>query len=168
MKKFLNALVILFVFAFAANAQSDYKSAIGIRFGSGYYDAVSVSYKTFLSEPGAIELNAGFRGYGIVGYNWFNLSVAGSYQHHFNIGAVPGLKWFVGGGLVASNSFSSYDYYTGFGLGLFATGGVDYKFSKIPLNVTVDIRPTFTLIEPYDYYNGFYPNGGVAARYTFK
>ncbi|MGC4038819.1 MAG: hypothetical protein QM764_22875 [Chitinophagaceae bacterium] len=147
--------------------ESSYKSGIGIRAGGGYYDLIAASFKTFISEKGAIELNAGFRGYSYA-YDWFNLSFSASYQHHFNIGSVAGLRWFIGGGATAYNTFSSYSYYRGFGLGVFPTGGVDYKFSNIPLDVSADIRPTIGLIKPYSYYNNFYfGNAGVSARYTF-
>jgi len=167
MKKIFCTLAVVFAFITVTQAQSDYKNAIGLRFGSGYYDVVSASYKTFISDPGALEFNAGFRSYGIIGYSWFNLSLAGSYQYHFPIGAVDGLKWFVGGGAIVNFSSSSYDAYRGVSLGIFPTGGVDYKFSNIPLNLTVDLRPTINIIEAYDYYNNFFVSGGVAARYTF-
>ena len=168
MKKILNLFIFVTIFSVAANAQSDYKSGIGLRFG-GYYDLVSASYKTFISEQGAIELNLGFRNYafgGFSSYNWFVLSASGAYQHHFDIKPVPGLKWFVGGGLTAYNSFSDFDATSGFGLAIFPTAGVDYKFASIPLNVSVDTRPTVNIIRA-DYYSGFYFSGGVAARYTF-
>ena len=147
MKKILNLFIFVTIFSVAANAQSDYKSGIGLRFG-GYYDLVSASYKTFISEQGAIELNLGFRNYsfgGFSSYNWFVL---------------------VGGGLTAYNSFSDFDATSGFGLAIFPTAGVDYKFASIPLNVSVDTRPTVNIIRA-DYYSGFYFSGGVAARYTF-
>ncbi len=167
MKKIINLFIFVTIFSVAANAQSDYKSAIGLRFGSGYYDLVSATYKTFISEPGAIELTLGFRGYGVPGYSWFNLAVSGAYEHHFDIKPVDGLKWFLGAGVIASNTFSSYDTYSGVGLGIFPTAGVDYKFASIPLNLSVDIRPTFNIIDPYAGYNRFYGNGAFAARYTF-
>ncbi|MBX3240782.1 MAG: hypothetical protein KIT80_23175 [Chitinophagaceae bacterium] len=170
MKKSLLILVCfagLFGSTYAQDG-GDYKSAIGGRVGGGYYDLIAGSYKVFVTDPGAIEVNVGFRPYGITGYNWFNLSASLSYQHHFPIGSVEGLKWFVGGGVTAYNSFSSNDAYKGFGLGLFPTGGVDYKFNNIPLNVSADIRPTFSIVNPYSYYNRFYAgNGGISARYTF-
>jgi len=167
MKKIFNLLVFVTIFSVAANAQSDYKRAVGLRFG-GYYDVVSASYKTFISDQGALEFNLGFRNYGGIALygNWFVLSGSAAYQHHFDIKPVPGLKWFVGGGLLAYNSFSDYDYVSGFGLGIFPTAGVDYKFASIPLNLTVDTRPTINVLRA-DYYSGFYFSGGVAARYTF-
>lgn len=176
MKKILICLTAAFVFVASsqnADAQdltgSEYKSAVGIRLGGGYYDVVAGSLKTFVTKPGAIELNLGVRGDRGFGYNWVNLSFSASYQHHFDIPAVDGLKWFIGGGLTAFNSFSKYDERDGFGLSIFPTGGADYKFENIPLNVSVDVRPTIQLVKPYDKYNGFYiGNFGVAARYTFR
>jgi hypothetical protein len=167
----LCTVIILFVTTSVFSQQSDessYKSGIGIRAGRGYYDLIAASFKTFVSEKGAVELNVGFRGYSY-SYSWFNLSFSAAYQYHFNIGNVEGLKWFIGGGATAYNTFSSYKAYTGFGLGLFPTGGVDYKFANIPLNVSADIRPTIGIIKPYTYYDNFYVgNVGLSARYTFR
>ena len=74
----------------AAQSQSGYKSAIGLRFGY----PLSVSYKHFISEPGAIEVFAGFRSYSY--YSWFN--IGGLYEHHKPISSVDGLQWYFGGG----------------------------------------------------------------------
>ncbi len=170
MKKIIYLITIAFFLSYHTYAQSNYKTAVGLRLGGGYYDLVSASLKTFVAGgPGAIEFNIGFRDYGYIGYSWFNLSASLSYQYHFDIKAVDGLRWFVGAGLTAFHTFSSYDYYRGFGLGVFPTGGVDYKFSRIPLDVSADFRPTIAVIKPYTYYDAFYlGNVGVAARYTFK
>ena len=172
MKKIFLYLVAIFVLSVSASKLSalddgDYKSGIGIRVGGGYYDLISASYKTFITSPGAIELNLGFRSYSIA-HSWFNLSASASYQHHFPISSVKGLKWFIGGGVTAYNTFSSYEDFKGFGLGIFPTGGVDYKFGNIPLNVTADFRPTISIIKPYTYYSSFYAgNAGASVRYTF-
>ncbi len=170
MKKIIYITILLSGIQAAIHAQSDYKSAVGLRIGDGYYDLVSASLKIFLGKsPGALEVNIGFRNYGIPGYDWFNVSGSVSYQYHFNIGSIEGLKWFIGGGAIAFNTFSSYEDYKGFGIGVFPTGGVDYKFSKIPLDVSADIRPTIEVVKPYDYYSSFYlGNVGISARYTFK
>ena len=157
-----------------ASAQ-DYKNSIGLRLGSGYYDVVAASFKTFISEPAALEFNLGIRPYSASAWNndhaakdkWTNVSISGAYQHHFPIASIEGFKWYVGGGIVASNSFSKSDYYSGFNLGIFPTGGVDYKLKNAPFAFSVDLRPTVHIVEAYDYYNGFYFNGGVTARYIF-
>lgn len=168
MKKIL-LMTSLFI-AGSALAQ-DYKNSIGIRLGSGIYDVVGVSYKTFITQPGALEFNLGFRPYShsVPNYKhkWTNVSISGAYQHHFPIGDIDGFKWYVGGGLVLANSFSNNDYYTGVSVGIFPTGGVDYKLKNAPFAFSVDLRPTVHVVEAYDYYNGFYFNGGITARYTF-
>ncbi|MCH5596567.1 hypothetical protein [Niabella ginsengisoli] len=168
--KFTLTLAFIYVTT-ALFAQSEYKQSIGLRLGSGYYDVASAAYKTFLNDASALEFNLGINPdrVGRGGPKWTSVSAAATYQHHFDIKPVDGLKWFVGGGIVLSNTFSNNDHYTGFGVGLYPTGGADYKFKKIPLAVSADVRPTFHIVEPFDYnkYNNFYPNVGVSARYTF-
>ncbi len=171
MKKLLVILICVMSIGIA-KSQSTYKSAIGGRLGTTYYDLISASFKTFVTTNGALELNAGFgaRNYDYAYDSKANtsaISAAISYQQHFDIKPVEGLRWFVGGGGTIFNTFSNHDSYEGFGFGLFPVGGADYKFAKIPLNLSADIRPTFHLTGP-DYYNSFYANFGIAARYTFK
>ena len=175
-------LFCLTLFCFlAAFSQTTYHSAIGLRIGTGYDDLFSASYKIFLSDgPGALELNLGVKppytstGYpGNVSYNSSNItmmSFSASYQYHVPIAALPGFQWFVGGGLSLTNTFSDLDGYNGFGMGIFPTGGADYKFGKIPLDVSVDIRPTFRVVSPtyYDYENFYFPDFGFSARYTIN
>lgn len=158
-------------FFLAGNAQTDYKSAIGARFApESYYDLAAFSYKGFITNAGALEFNAGVgsRGHYNVGskYNPFAISVSGTYQHHFKI-PVQGLRWFVGGGLVAYNSFSDYSKYNGFGFGFYPTGGVDWKVPNVPLNLTADYRPTIIVARPGKLGDNFEArNFGIAVRYT--
>ncbi len=164
-------IMLLTVLASASGfSQSKYKSAFGARIGTGYSDLIAASLKTFLGEsPGAIEVDLGFRpDYGYTGV--FNVSLSAAYQYHFDIEPVEGLKWFIGGGLTGYYSISGHNEYEGFGFGLFPTGGVDYKFPAIPLNVSVDLRPTIRIAAPrnYDYSNFYVGNFGVSARYTFR
>ena len=171
-KRLLSITLILMVFSFVATAQDDYKNAIGLRLATpeSYYNIFSFSYKTFISNAGALELNAGggSKGYGLTGdrYHPFGLSVSGTYQYHFDI-PVSGLRWFVGGGAVMYNSFSGKNNFRGFGFGIYPTGGIDYKFHLIPLNLTADDRPTIFLTSP-DYYDSFHAyDFGISARYVF-
>lgn len=162
-------LVLTVVFVSAAIslfAQSNYKQSIGGRLGTGYYDVIAAAYKTFITNPGALEFDLGIRPYHKHD-DWVNVSFSGGYQHHFNIKPVPGFKWFIGGGMIIANSFSDNKEYNGFNMGIFPTGGVDYKFSNIPLSVSADIRPTISIVEGNDYHDGFYDNVGISARYTF-
>ena len=145
----------------AVNAQSTYKAAIGLRLGY----PTCVSFKYFLSEPGALEAFAGFRGYGGYGY----ATVGAAYEHHFPIGSIEGFTWYVGGG--AAIQFWNYDAvygsdYASTTFGVLGVGGVDYKFSSIPLNLSADVMPTFFIGDSY--INSFQGLGALSARYTFK
>jgi hypothetical protein len=175
----LSLTIVCFTSAFT---QTTYQSAIGLRIGTGYSDLFSASFKTFLSGgPGALELNLGVKPsytytYGNPGNpSYYNsditmMSFSASYQYHVPITALDGLQWFVGGGLTLTNTFSDQDGYNGIGLGIFPTGGVDYKFGNIPLDVSVDIRPTFRIASPtyYNYESVYFPDFGFSARYTLK
>jgi hypothetical protein len=167
MKKLLLTLIVavsVSAISFAQVNGPDYKAGIGLRLGGGYYDVVSASLKVFPTTRGAFEFNLGGRHYA---YGYTNISASAAFQYHFPIGNIEGFKWFVGGGVTAFNTFSKYDDYDGFGLAIFPTGGVEYKFA-FPLAVSADIRPSFSIIESYDD-NGFHPgNFGLSARYTFR
>ena len=178
MKRTVVLLSLALCYFSASTAQTTYHSAIGLRIGTGYYDLFSVSYKTFISESAsAIELNFGVKP--ATDYNTgccvledndnTKISFSGSYEYHVPIAAVPGLQWFIGGGLVLTYAFSDISSYRGIGLGIFPTGGADYKFAKIPLDVSVDIRPTFRIASPayYNYDNFYFPDFGFSGRYTF-
>ena len=177
MKKPLIILSMAFFFYSATFSQTTYHTAVGIRLGTGYSDLISVSLKTFLSDgPGALEFNLGVKPatYYTAGCctlengNLTMISFSASYQYHVPIRAVPGLQWFVGGGFTLNNTFSDNSNYSGIGLGLFPTGGGDYKFGKIPLDVSIDIRPTFRIASPqyYNYENFYFPDFGFSARYA--
>lgn len=161
MKKLFFTLAIMFAFS-AAYSQSTYKSAIGLRFGV----PLSVSYKQFISEPGAIEVFAGFRNYS--GYGWFN--VGALYQHHKPIESVEGLKWYFGGGAAAY--FWNYDFDlpgdddTNLNLSVLLNLGLDYKFDSVPLNLSVDWVPGFFIGGYASGFGGGY--GALSARYTLK
>jgi hypothetical protein len=178
MKKAL-ILVSLSVCCVASSfSQTNYHSAIGLRIGTGYSDLISASFKTFISGPGALEFNLGVKpatdyrtGCCVLNNSSYTiLSFSASYQYHFPVPAVPGLQWFVGGGFTLTNTFSGNSDFSGIGLALFPTGGADYKFGKIPLDVSVDMRPTFRVASPplYNYENFYFPDFGFSARYTIN
>lgn len=163
MKQLIFTLVLAFCCTFAVSAQSEYKSAIGLRLG---YPA-SISYKQFLNEKNAIELYAGYR-------RWSNLvsytNVGALYQIHTPIKGVEGLQWYIGGG--ASALIWNYDdiygdTYGNFNLGISGCLGLDYKFAEYPINLSVDWVPTFVIGDAF--YNGFRGDAGaLSARYTFR
>lgn len=175
MKKFLGITLLASIVCMAGYAQTDYKNAIGARLApESYYDFFAFSYKTFVTDAGALEFNAGggSRRHGFTindrydNYRPFSISVSATYQHHFKI-PVQGLRWFVGGGLVGYNAFSDYSKYNGFGLGFYPTGGIDWKVPNVPLNLTADYRPTIIVTRPDNLGDNFEArNFGISARYT--
>lgn len=165
MKKLIFTLAVILCCAFAAQAQSSYQTAIGLRLG---YPA-AISLKHFLNEKGAVEAFVGFRGYSFARV----INAGAMYQHHTAITDVEGLKWYVGGGAAAwiwtyDNDFGFGRDYNNFNLAVMGCLGLDYKFVDLPINLSVDWVPTFVLGESY-YSNGFgFGYGALSARYTFR
>ncbi len=161
MKKALLTLSLIVCFAAAMYGQSEYKSAIGLRFGY----PVSLSYKTFISEPGAIEAFVGFRSWS--GYS--RISLGALYQHHMQFPDVEGLKWYFGGGAsVGFNNYSdsAYDDESTFGIGIIGCLGLDYKFANAPVNLSLDWTPTVIIGGYGDGFGAGY--GALSARYVLN
>lgn len=140
---------------FSMNGQA-YKSAVGVKVG----DALMGSYKTFFSEKLAFELAGGL---GVVG----NVDLFGGafLQFHFPIGSVDNLSWFIGGGpTVAISDNIGFDPELQLGIG--GIGGVDYKIKGIPLNVSIDLTPTFFFTGDTDIFLSNRIFGTAAARYV--
>lgn len=149
MKKMLFAvLLIAGISIFHPASAQDYKSALGIRLSSN--PAVvnnSISFKYFLNEKAAIE--------GLLSFG-DPIALGVLYEIHKPIN-VPGLKWFYGGG-----------GYVGFGgpeyLGAMGIIGLDYKFTNIPLNLSLDWKPELNIVSDIN----FEPAAiGFSARFTF-
>lgn len=165
MKKLIFTLAVILCFVFAAQAQSSYKTAIGLRLG---YPA-AISLKHFLNEKGAVEAFVGFRGYLFARA----INLGAMYQHHTAIAEVEGLKWYVGGGAAAwiwtyDNDFVRGKDYNNLNLALMGCLGLDYKFVDLPINLSVDWVPTLVVGES-GYGSGFgFGYGALSGRYTFR
>lgn len=163
MKKITALLVFLFFATFSLSAQS-YQSAIGLRLG--YPSAVS--YKFFLNETNAIEMYGGYRSRSVYIYRWTALGVGVTYQIHNDLSDVlDGLTWFYGGGAgVSFYTYSNSDYFADsddLGVSVHGTIGLDYSFANAPVNLSLDWKPTFSLI---GYDNGFGAGfGALSVRY---
>jgi len=167
-------VMLITVFSLSATAQqevkpslgSDYKNAVGLRFG----ETSGFTYKHMFNNGNAFE--------GILSAFPYTLGVTGLYEKHFNTG-VQGLRWYVGGGghmNIGGPVSRTYYYYGdgryryvyrsgGFAFGVDAIGGAEYKFKKIPLAISSDLKP---FIEWNDYGNIYYtidPSLGV--KFTF-
>ena len=120
----------------AAYAQKgpSYKTGLGMHLDLGEGSLYGFSAKHFLSDQLAGHATLLF-GSGV------NLSLGAELQYHVPIPSASGLSWYVGGGLQAL--FLKYDL--GTSVWLRPMGGLDYKVSTAPVNLSFDWRPTFGL-----------------------
>jgi hypothetical protein len=161
MKKLIISLLVMFVFT-ASQAQSrsanssSYKTALGVK----VWDGGGISLKHFFQGNNAGEF---------IGYFWSKgFRFTGLYEIHGNFSGAPGLKWYVGPG----GHIGFYDYHdnknnhiVGTYLGIDGVLGLDYKFRRAPINMSLDWQPSF---EFGDNAAGFVGNwGGLGIRYTF-
>jgi hypothetical protein len=166
MKKMLfTAVLMMLTFVSLVVAQSEYKSAAGLRVGA--YTYANLSYKTFISQAGALEVVAGFGGYGrgILLNSYTRLGGALLYQHHFDIPNlnVSGLKAYIGGGGLAG--INLYRFGTNiFELGGVVGAGLDYKFEELPLNISIDFYPGLRILPDIRLISF----GGISVRYTIN
>jgi hypothetical protein len=165
---FLSSVIMLFgVLNASAQKRSssfsseNYVTAIGVKVypASG---GAAVTLKHFINKGAALEALGSF---------WERGGrITGLYEFHWDIPGAPGLKWYVGPGVHLGFYNDNYKYNNTYRSSYLALGvdgviGLDYKFSKIPLNLSADWQPSFDFGSNRQ---GFYGDfGGIAARYTF-
>jgi hypothetical protein len=149
MKKILSLTLILStIFCFNQAYSQEYRSAIGVRLSSS--PAVvnnSISFKYFTSESLALE--------GLLSFS-DPVALGLLFEKH-NPFSSAGLQWFYGAG-----------GYVGFGgdtkVGGMGIIGLDYKFTNVPLNISLDWKPELNIISDIN----FEPAAiGFSARFTF-
>lgn len=130
MKK-LTFLTLLSVFIFCSTAGAQYTHQVGVRLGSSdQVVATGFTYRYHFNNNRAIE--------GIL--NLQNpVSAAALYEIFKPIAAVQNLSWYYGGG--AFVGFKGVD-----NLGITGIAGVDYQFSEVPINLSIDWKPELTVI----------------------
>lgn len=125
-----------------------YKTAIGLRpypFG--------INVKTNLdTRRAALEF---------IGYFKDGFTVLGLYEWHFDLNQTRNLRFYLGGGGLVG--FMNEDSGGGAVLGVSGVIGLDYKFLKIPLNLSLDWQPSYQ-IGRIDEMKNF---GGLAIRFAF-
>jgi hypothetical protein len=134
------------------NTSQDYKLGLGLRLSSAsptLSNSVSIKY---MMPTGNAALE------GLISFG-DRFGLGGLYEIHRPLNATPGLKWFYGAG--AYVGFQSGDTYLG------PTGilGLDYKFDKIPLNLSLDWKPELDIIPKIN----FVPDAfALSARFTLQ
>ncbi len=142
-------------FAQTDNQSNTYDRAIGIKFPGGF----AISYKQFLKQNQNIEaeamfINNGFRAVGLYEWNW-------------DIQGINGLRWYVGPGAHIgfwNNDGSKKSNNSSAGIGIDGVIGLDYKFSDLPINISLDWQPSVDIIGSTGTGLGY---GGIGVRYTF-
>ena len=144
MKKLILIFIIGFSFMSMNNIQAQsYKSAAGAKLGGWFVG----TYKKQLKESWYVDFYAGLFGY------FSNSLIAGAaLEIHKPIQDVENLFWYYGGGASFTTGYSE------FGIGVNATLGLDYAFTEIPLNLSIDWMPGVYLS---GYYKG--PSFGLGA-----
>ncbi len=147
-------LGVLFVLAMAPFTYSQsYSNAIGLRGGLSN----GITFKHSMSESNALE--------GILSVRDYGFTVTGLYEFQKPLAEVENLYWYYGFGAhlgLYDEDQSSLN--TGLILGADGIIGMEYNFSEIPINISLDYKPGFNLIG----YTGFVGDEfALSLRYTF-
>ncbi|TAJ14406.1 hypothetical protein DMA11_05170 [Marinilabiliaceae bacterium JC017] len=158
MKKSLLSLMVL-TFSFGIFAQINPHS-IGLRLGGGNAFGTEISYQRGLSDQNRLEVDLGIKTH--KKYSGFNL--AGIYQWIWPIEA--GFNWYAGPG-AQLGSWSWKSGYNGdddgFYIGISGQIGIEYNFTEIPIQISLDTRPGIGLINSHD---DFIFDIALGLRYT--
>ncbi len=160
MKYLISSLIIIIIsFNTTVTAQS-YNTGLGIRLG-GLTSGITV--KHFTNSQTALE--------GILSVGRKSFIVTGLFEKHSPTSKNSSLKFLYGFGAHVGffSDGGSYYYndnrrYTATTvLGIDGIVGLDYKFNKAPINLTMDLKPFV------DFFGGnyIYMDGGISLRYTF-
>lgn len=160
MKKLLAGLLLFTAIGFAnqSNAQ-DYKTALGVRLSSSAAMVNnSISIKHFVSHDMAVE---GLFSFGDP------LAFGVLLEKHKPLSA-EGLNWYYGAGgylgFIKTYNPNKLRNETNTNFGAQGVIGIDYKFTNIPLNLSIDWKPELNIVSDIN----FEPAAvGFTARFTF-
>ncbi|NOT50656.1 MAG: hypothetical protein HOP10_05210 [Chitinophagaceae bacterium] len=158
MKKIVIALFVAVAISSTVSAQ-DYKTALGVRLSSSAAMINnSISFKQFISDKTAIEAYFSFGD---------PLALGAMLEFHKPL-AASGLQYYygVGGylGFVKTLNTTTQKTTTDPNIGAQGVIGLDYKFSGIPLNLSLDWKPELNIVNDIN----FEPAAiGLTARFTF-
>lgn len=151
MKKIIAAVTLASIVSTAsAQRHSTYRTALGVK----VWDGAGISFKHFLQDRKALEL---------IGYFWNQGSrITGLYEIHGPVTGAKGLQWYIGPG--AHAGFYNSRYGDGAFIGIDGVLGLDYTFSGVPLNLSLDWQPSFEFGSNRGFVGSW---GGLGVRYTF-
>jgi hypothetical protein len=153
----MKKILLIFTLSIATiSFGQDYKMAVGLK--GSYPASGGLNAKFNLKNSNAFEASLGG------GKN--SMFITGLFEKNNFLG--DGFNWYYGGGA----TFGAYSYTNAItnvrnteGLGLLnGVLGIEYTFSKIPLNLAVDAGPSIEVFPDF----GFGWGGGLAVRYAIK
>ena len=147
-------LILAFIFLGTAVVKSqDYQTAVGAKFYTGDGSIGGINIRHFTTSNTILEGSLLFFSGGI--------GIEGLYQYQAPISGAQGLNYFVGGGGMLGFG-TGRNSETSFALRL--TGGLDYKFSDAPIDVSLGFDPFFYLAPS----TGSNLALGIGLRYVLK
>lgn len=162
MKTLKSILIALFAIA---TLSTQAQSAIGLRFNGGNISGADISYQMGMGDANRLQLDLGLG----MGSDYFAFGLTGTYQWVFPFADAEGLQWFVGPGARLGfwdyNPEGSDNDDNGINIGIGGIIGMDYTFSEVPIQLSLDTRPMFNLLGSDDYRGDFSVALGV--RYVF-
>jgi opacity protein-like surface antigen len=163
MKKVILSALMLIGLAISTQAQDISKNTFGVKLGSNDGFGGELSYQRGLSKNNRLEFDLGWRN----NNNVAAFKLAGLYQWLWNID--KGLNWYAGVG--AGVGSWSYDYNGNKNNGTFLFGagdiGIEYNFSEVPIQVSLDLRPELYFNSDGYRDSNFGPDLGLGIRYKF-
>ena len=158
MRKYLFILLLPVMFlATSQRAEAQYNNAIGLRLGPSW----GITFKHKMSDAAGLEflLNSHGGGY----------QVTVMYEHHIPV-ITDGMNFYIGGGghigyydgNSKNNGWDTND--EGVFIGADGILGLEYTFSEVPINLSLDWKPAFNFVGN----TGFWGDGGaLSVRYAF-
>ena len=160
MKKILfTLLIVASICSLTAVSAQEYKTALGVRLSSSAAMVNnSVSFKQFISDKSAIEALFSFGD---------PLALGAILEFHKPL-APSGLSYFYGAGgyisFIKNTNVATGKTSTDPNFGTQGVIGLDYKFSNVPLNLSLDWKPELNIVSDIN----FEPAAiGFTARFTF-
>jgi hypothetical protein len=162
MKKAYSLVLFVLLLGVTLKAQ-EYKTSAGIRAGVPFGPSGG-TIRHFFDRNNAVEGILASTGFGT------GISATGLFENEHWTGIYPGINWYWGLGAhigfmdASASRWVPASYNGGAILGFDGIFGVEYTFDEIPLNISVDVMPSFNVVG-YTGVNFF--SSGISARYVF-
>ena len=155
MKK-IGLIVLFFVIICSVMKSQDYNTSVGVRIG--LFNGITA--KHFITMNTNVE--------GMLSTRWGGLVITGLYEIQYPAFEVDHLYWYVGAGGHAG-FLDDYrnrpaNYSSNAIIGVDGIIGLEYNFTEVPLNISLDWKPMFNFIEEVDFWGD---DIGLSVRYLF-